>query len=174
MPRTPPDDRSISGRRRRGGRVARTLLGLERATLRLEDLIRDGEPEPRTIFADVVALGPGRVLTIDVLDAQLVAKSDAGRSVYFETTLGVNAGCRICHSLEPGEVRVGPTFAGIAATAANRVPGMSAEEYLRQSLLDPDAHVVDGFPAGQMVPNYLDLLSDEDIDNLVAFLLTLR
>ena len=54
------------------------------------------------------------------------------------------------------------------------IPGLTAEEYLRESIVDPDAYVVDGFPAGQMLPHYLDILSDEDIDNLVAFLLTLE
>ena len=100
--------------------------------------------------------------------------ADAGRSLYFETTIGTNAGCRICHSLDPNVTLVGPSLAGVATRAATRVPGMTAEEYLRESILEPDAYVVPGFPAGQMIPTYLEILSDEDVDNLVAFLLTLE
>ena len=76
--------------------------------------------------------------------------------------------------LEPGVVLVGPSFDGIATRAAGRVPGLSAEEYLRESILDPDAYVVDGFPAGQMLQNFSELLTEEEIDSLVAFLLTLE
>ena len=92
----------------------------------------------------------------------------------FTVTLGTNAGCRICHSLDPGLVLIGPSLDGIATRAATRVPGLSAEEYIRQSILDPNAYVVEGFPAGQMLQNFGELLSGEDIDNLVAFLLTLE
>ena len=68
---------------------------------------------------------------------------------------------------------VGPSFDGIASRAQTRVPGLSAEEYLRQSIVEPNAYVVDGFPTGQMFNNYAEVLTEEDIDNLVAFLLTL-
>lgn len=68
---------------------------------------------------------------------------------------------------------VGPSFAGIATHAATRVAGMTAEEYLRQSIVAPNAYVVDGFPAEQMIPTYLDILNEE-IDNMVAFLPTLE
>jgi hypothetical protein len=52
------------------------------------------------------------------------------------------------------------------------VPGLSAEEYLRQSILDPNAYVVQGFPAGQMFQNFAEVLTEDEIDALIAFLLT--
>jgi hypothetical protein len=51
---------------------------------------------------------------------------------------------------------------------------MTAEEYLYQSITDPDAYVVEGFPAGQMVPNLAEILTEEQIADLIAFLLTLE
>ncbi len=155
-----------------------TSLGFERiaVTPGIQDVrltLVDGSA-PVVVFDDIVALDPGQALTIDILDAQIVAMADAGRSLYFETTIGTNAGCRICHSLDPNTTLVGPSFDGVATRAATRVPGMTAEEYLRESIVDPDAYVVEGFPPGQMIPTYLDILSEEDIDNLVAFLLTLE
>ena len=48
---------------------------------------------------------------------------------------------------------------------------MSAEEYLRESIVDPAAYSVEGF-ADSMPKGLRILLSEEDIDNLVAFLLT--
>ena len=60
-----------------------------------------------------------------------------------------------------------------AIRAETRVPGLTAEEYLYESIVDPDAYVVDGFRAGQMLPIYEDRLSPDQIDALVTYLLTL-
>ena len=127
-----------------------------------------------TVFDDLIGLQPGEIFNVALNDAPLAAEADAGRSLYFENTLGTNTGCRLCHSLEPDTVLVGPSFAGVATRAQTRVPGLTAEEYLRQSIVDPNAYVVDGYPAGQMFSNYAEVLSAEDIDNLVAFLMTLE
>ncbi len=69
------------------------------------------------------------------------------------------------------EIFSGPSFQGISKRAGDRVPGLSAVEYLRQSIVDPSAYVVEGFV--DIMPISIGfLLSEEDIDNLVAFLLT--
>jgi cytochrome c oxidase subunit 2 len=47
---------------------------------------------------------------------------------------------------------------------------LSAEEYLRESIVDPKAYIVEGY--GGTMQRYKFLLSEEDIDSLVAFLLT--
>ncbi len=52
------------------------------------------------------------------------------------------------------------------------MPGLSAEEYLRESIVDPAAYTVDGYFADAMPKVYKILLSEEDVDGLVAFLLT--
>ena len=91
-----------------------------------------------------------------------------------ETRGGTGTGCRICHSLQPGVKLVGPSLAGIGTQAATRVPHLSAEAYLRQSLTEPDAHVVEGYRRGQMPPDYLSRLSQDQLEDLVAYLLTLR
>ena len=126
------------------------------------------------VFDDLIGLGVGEIFNVSINDAPLAAESEAGRSLYLENTLGANTGCRLCHSLDPGMVLVGPSFDGVASRALTRVPGLTAEEYLRESIVNPDAYVVEGFPKGQMFSNYAEVLSDEDIDNLVAFLLTLE
>ncbi|MCP3995963.1 MAG: hydrogenase iron-sulfur subunit, partial [bacterium] len=126
------------------------------------------------VFDDVVGLGVGEIFNIALNDAPVAAEFDAGRSLYLENTLGTNTGCRLCHSLDPGTVFVGPSFDGIATRAETRVPGLTAAEYLRQSIVEPEAYVVEGFPKGQMFSNYGEVLTPEEIDNLVAFLLTLE
>ena len=82
--------------------------------------------------------------------------------------------CSICHNIAPGSgVLVGPSLSGIAATAATRVPGQSAEQYLRNSILTPSAFVVTGFTDGLMPQTFSAALTPQEVDNLVAYLLTL-
>lgn len=130
--------------------------------------------QPLVLYDQVVTLENGQKLALHYKDARLAADPARGKKLYYETSLGTNAGCRICHSLEPGVILVGPSFAGIATRAAQRVPGMSAEDYLYQSIVDPDAYVVEGFPAGQMIPDLAEILTEEQIRDLVAFLMTLK
>lgn len=106
--------------------------------------------------------------------AESAADPAAGKAIFEQTVVGSNAGCVTCHSLEPGTVLVGPSLAGIANTAATRVEGKSAEEYIRESILTPDAYVVEGFQAGMMLPGWDTALSEKDLNNLVAYLLTLK
>jgi len=83
-------------------------------------------------------------------------------------------GCIVCHSLEPDKNLVGPSMAGIATYAQSAVPGMSAADFLKQAIIEPDKHLMEGYPAGVMYQNYGKDLPQEDIEALVAFLLTLK
>ncbi len=104
--------------------------------------------------------------------AAAAGNPERGRQLFQSSSVAGLPGCAACHSLEPGTVLVGPSLAGIGTRAAQRVPGMSAEEYLRQSILEPDAYVVEGFPKGAM-PAYRNI-SEQDLQDLIAFLLTLK
>jgi ferredoxin/mono/diheme cytochrome c family protein len=122
------------------------------------------------LFDGLASLAAGRRLVVQAIDVPPPPGADAGRKVFTDQALG---GCDVCHSLEPGVQRVGPSLSGVADRAGDRVPGLSAEQYLRQSVLDPDAYVVDGFRPGQMLPIYGERLSDEQIDSLIEYLQTL-
>ena len=102
------------------------------------------------------------------------AAVDAGKELFAQPIIGTQAGCITCHSLEAGVTVVGPSMAGIATRAGTTIAGTSAEDYIRQSILEPDAHLVEGFPAGTMPQVWGDELSDEQLSNLVAYLLTLK
>ena len=100
--------------------------------------------------------------------------AEDGESLFKKTVLGTSAGCATCHSTEPGTIIVGPSLAGIGTLAAQRVEGISAEEYLRQSITEPDAYLLEGYPKGVMPSKYATDLSPEEIDGLTAYLLTLK
>jgi hypothetical protein len=60
----------------------------------------------------------------------------------------------------------------VAARAQTRVLGQSAEEYLRNSILNPGDFIVPGFN-NVMAQNLGDMLTGAQINNIVAFLMTL-
>jgi hypothetical protein len=61
-----------------------------------------------------------------------------------------------------------PDLEGLSARASDRVAGLTAEDYIRQSVLDPQAFIVDGYTNIQMptLP-----LNTAELDALVEFLL---
>jgi cytochrome c oxidase subunit 2 len=86
--------------------------------------------------------------------------------------LFASSGCNGCHATTPDNI-VGPGLGGIAARAATRRPGMSADEYLKESIVNPTAYTVEGFPL-VMPANFGQVLSAEEIDALIAYLKTLQ
>ena len=53
--------------------------------------------------------------------------------------------CEVCHRIGQKGTRA-PDLGGIGASAAKRKAGTSAKAYLIESLLDPGAHLVEGYP----------------------------
>jgi len=52
-------------------------------------------------------------------------------------------------------------------------PGIKVDEnYLRESIMDPQAHIVAGFAPA--MPTYQGKLSDKDIDGLIEFIKSLK
>lgn len=102
------------------------------------------------------------------------ASIQAGEDLFARSVIGSQAGCIACHSLEPGVALVGPSMAGIGSRAGDTVPGQSAEEYLRESIVSPDAYLVEGYPEGVMPEALGEELTSEQIDDLVAYMLSLE
>ena len=86
--------------------------------------------------------------------------------------------CSTCHQIEGVSAGlIGPDHTQIGRDAATRIPGLSAEEYLKQSITDPTAHIAEGVEratAGLMTNAITENLTGEQVDALVAFLLTLQ
>jgi cytochrome c5 len=84
-----------------------------------------------------------------------------------------NARCATCHALVPDTIIIGPSLYGIATRAETRVNGQSAEEYITMSVLRPGDYVVEGFN-NVMITNLAKELTSEELNALVAFLMTLK
>lgn len=108
-----------------------------------------------------------------------------GKAIFHET-----AGCAGCHAISGETVLVGTSLAGIAQRARRRVSAESytgsattVETYLRESILEPSAFIAEAPPgrsfttaagASLMPDDYATRLDDRQIDDLVAYLMTLR
>src|SRR5919201_530450 len=94
-----------------------------------------------------------------------VAKGDpaAGKKLY------ASNGCAGCHTFKPAGStgKVGPDLDNLAADAKKANQG-ALDQYTAESIKNPGAYVVPGFPNGVM-PTFSQL-SDQQIADLVAFL----
>jgi len=82
-------------------------------------------------------------------------------------------GCAACHSID-GAVGIGPTWFGLVGHEVELSGGSvvtADDDYLTESIKDPQAKIVAGFEAQQM-PVYG--FTDEQIADLVAYIKTLK
>jgi cytochrome c oxidase subunit 2 len=81
--------------------------------------------------------------------------------------------CNTCHSKD-GTTIVGPSFKGLFGKHESFEDGSSSavdENYIRQSLLQPQAKIVKGF-AGKTMPPFV--LKDWKVDALIEYIKTLK
>ena len=102
------------------------------------------------------------------LQAQL---ADAGER------LSVLKGCNACHSVD-GSALVGPTYKGLygktemVITDGTRRQVTVDDAYIRRSMLEPNADITEGFQP--LMPSQAGLVTDEEIDALIAYIKTLQ
>jgi cytochrome c oxidase subunit II len=94
-------------------------------------------------------------------DASAGASENPGEAAF------VTAGCGSCHTFTPAgtDAQVGPSLDAIKPPA-----GKPVEEFIRESVVEPDAVVAAGFQPGVMPKTFGQTLSDEQLDALVQYL----
>ena len=99
-----------------------------------------------------------------------------GKALYDKKTLGAKSaeGCVSCHNYDAKECKddKAPYTQGTGTRAATCVAGLSAEEYIRESIFKPDNYVVENYKAGDMYQGWEKELSKQQIEDLIAYLLT--
>ncbi len=121
-------------------------------------------------------LGKVRVVPENDYRNWLATAAAADQSVPLEqlgSNLFVSRACNTCHSVT-GARSVGPTFLGLFGHEVQLTDGgriMADENYLRRSILEPQAQIVTGFQP--VMPTYQGILSDREIDALIAYIKSL-
>jgi cytochrome c oxidase subunit 2 len=81
--------------------------------------------------------------------------------------------CGRCHVIEREGGTLGPDLSRVGSVAAERAPGLTAEDYIRESILAPGAYIVPGY--NDVMPRGLArTLSPSDLDALVQYLASHR
>jgi cytochrome c oxidase subunit 2 len=82
-------------------------------------------------------------------------------------------GCPQCHTVD-GKPGTGPTFQGLFGSTVALAGGGAVtadENYIHESVLQPQAKVVAGFEP--VMPSFQGRLNDREIDAIIAYLKTL-
>jgi len=108
---------------------------------------------------------------------QTLPAGDAAAGEKLTSTLGCVA-CHIASNVGPAWRATG-SEPGIGSLAAQLIHdpnytghATTPEQYLVESIVDPNVFVVPGFSSGIMPGNYATSLTDQDVADLVAYLLT--
>jgi len=96
---------------------------------------------------------------------EVAGDPEAGATVF-------NQACSGCHGASTG---AGPSLADLKANAeahaADHGEGQTVVEFLHESIVDPSAYVPEGFNDGIMPQTYGDQYSDDEIDDIIAYIL---
>lgn len=88
--------------------------------------------------------------------------------------LATKYGCVGCHSVD-GTLLTGPTWFGLFGSTVTLSDGSTVtadEAFITQSILEPSATIVEGFPSPSVMPPYA--LTEEEITNLIVYIQTLK
>ena len=95
---------------------------------------------------------------------ELSAAGERGKAVASEN------GCTNCHTTD-GSKSIGPTWQGLAGSEVELEGGTTVtadEAYLRTAIVAARDETVDGF--SNIMPVYEDVLTDAEVDDLIAYL----
>lgn len=110
------------------------------------------------------------------LEIKSKGNEELGKELFSKVLLGdrMAPGCITCHSLELNKTLVGPSLARIGTKARTKQNGLSASDFIIESIINPDAVIANGFEAGIMYQDYRNDLTEQQIADLVAYLLSLK
>ena len=102
------------------------------------------------------------------------ASADEGQRLYKAY------GCVACHAIDDSSLsKLGPTWKGLYGRERRIVGGVvrvtADDAYLRQSMLEPSAKIVEGYERGEVsMPSYGGVLSESQVQSLILFIKSLQ
>ena len=109
-------------------------------------------------------------LALGLLISAAAAQDDPGQVIF-------NNACRTCHTIEPGDNRLGPSLAGLIGRKAGSLPGYAYSDAMKKGSVVWDEATLDRFienpdsvVAGNNMKPYAGMTSAEDRAAIVAYL----
>ena len=134
-----------------------------------------GSEPPATGAPSQATSAPIPTVTTDANLLASVASVTGGEpSADIGAQLALAYGCQACHSTD-GAALVGPTWQGLYGTQEDLEDGTSVgvdDEYIAESIKNPNAKITQGFTAGLM-PATLGV-KDEEIPHIIEYIKSLR
>jgi nitric oxide reductase subunit C len=140
-------------------------------------------PRPILVTGSMIEPGSGMVTSPSSVTAEPTNDPRALGQALFRNSAPA---CSACHSTAPDVNMAGPTMSGLVERAQEILASpdyqgeaTDVEGYIRESIVNPSAYLVPGAmysAAGtSFMPNtYVDNMSEEEIDQLVAYLTSLK
>ena len=125
-----------------------------------------------------LAHGANALLTTPVALAGMTAPPAADTTAapaVVGAQLAKDYGCIACHSPDTKRL-VGPGWGGLYGSKVKLADGSSVladDAYLSESIREPEAKIVDGYPSGVM-PAYSTLLKEDEVKSIVAYIASLH
>jgi len=139
-------------------------------------LAQTAEEDPWQPFRDVAKAPEAQTIGDFVpVAAEEVATGPVGPAELWGA--GINGmACVGCHNLAADQTPdnrgpVGPNMKNLHERAGASVPGEDARTYVHNSIVNPNAHLVEGYLGGIMPQNFGERMSEEEISSLVDWLL---
>ncbi len=106
-------------------------------------------------------------------ESQPVGDPARGQELFNTFQAAANFACNTCHLVDSEAQLIGPGLAGVSQRAGERVAGENALDYLHNSIANPGAFVVPNYPDNLMPRVYADIFTEEQLNDLIAYLMTL-
>lgn len=120
-----------------------------------------------------------RVVSQEDFDKWLIEGSEVGTLPLAEQGAKIfqTRACASCHNVENHEVKIGPSLLqkwGTEEEFDDGTKGVFDENYFRQSMMEPQAKIVKGFPRPSPMPSFQGQLSEKQINALVEYIKGLK
>ncbi len=145
------------------GIVHRQILHPRKSSIMPAGLVKGNDARDVASYVGYAAARPGDDL--GVLASAGLAQATTGDQIFKA------AGCAGCHTFGPAGSTgtIGPDLNDLEAAATKFGKGKPPEDYVRESIVKPDAFIVPGF--NNAMPSFQGRLTDKQIQALVDYLL---
>jgi mono/diheme cytochrome c family protein len=145
------------------GIVDKQILHPRRNSIMPAGLVKGSDARDVAAYVGYAAARPGQ--DQGALASAGLAQAKTGEQIF------TAAGCAGCHTFAPAGSNgtIGPNLNDLKAAAAKFGKGKPPEDYVRESILKPDAFIVPSYP--NAMPSFQGRLTDQQVKALVDYLL---